>query len=298
MRTADLAISSPSFRIPIPFMVAAFCLLWSAAYAVAKLGMQDCPPLLMLTARFMLAGIIMLGAAAATGVSLRMSRRDLLLFAALGIANQAAYLGIGWVGLKTISAGLSALVISANPVLTAVLAAAFLGERMTWRKALGLVLGVGGVAFVVQSRIAGGLEHGEGIVFTLMALVSLVIGTILFKRFAPSGGLWVGNGVQSLAAGFAILPFAFTFESLSDVVPTWRLAAAIAFLVLLVSVFAYLIWFKLIEHSGATAASSYHFLMPPLGMLFGWWLLGEHVSVVDLAGIVPVAFGIYLVTRP
>ena len=279
-------------------MVAAFCLLWSSAYAVAKLGMQDCPPLLLLAARFMLAGAIMLGAAAATGVSLRMSRRDLLLFAALGIANQAAYLGIGWVGLKTISAGLSALVISANPVLTAVLAAAFLGERMTWRKAAGLMLGVGGVAFVVQSRIAGGLEQGEGIVFTLLGLVSLVIGTILFKRFAPSGGLWVGNGVQSLAAGFAILPFAFTFESLGDVVPTWRLAAAIAFLVLLVSVFAYLIWFKLIEHSGATAASSYHFLMPPLGMLFGWWLLGEHVSVVDLAGIVPVAVGIYLVTRP
>ena len=279
-------------------MVAAFCRLWSSAYAVAKLGMADCPPLLLLTARFMLAGVIMLGAAAATGVSLRMSRRDLLLFAALGVANQAAYLGIGWVGLKTISAGLSALVISANPVLTAVLAAAFLGERMTWRKALGLVLGVGGVAFVVQSRIAGGLEQGEGIVFTLLGLVSLVIGTILFKRFAPSGGLWVGNGVQSLAAGFAILPFAFTFESLGDVVPTWRLAAAIAFLVLLVSVFAYLIWFKLLEHSGATAASSYHFLMPPLGMLFGWWLLGEHVSVVDLAGIVPVALGIYLVTRP
>ena len=298
MRTADLAISSPFVRIPVPFMVAAFCLLWSSAYAVAKLGMQDCPPLLLLTARFMLAGVIMLGAAAATGVSLRMSRRDLLLFAALGVANQAAYLGIGWVGLKTISAGLSALVISANPVLTAVLAAAFLGERMTWRKALGLALGVGGVAFVVQSRIAGGLEQGEGIVFTLLGLVSLVIGTILFKRFAPSGGLWVGNGVQSLAAGFAILPFAFTFESLGDVVPTWRLAAAIAFLVLLVSVFAYLIWFKLLEHSGATAASSYHFLMPPLGMLFGWWLLGEHVSVVDLAGIVPVALGIYLVTRP
>jgi len=298
MRTADLAISSPSVRIPIPLMVAAFCLLWSSAYAVAKLGMADCPPLLLLMARFMLAGVIMLGAAAATGVSLRMSRRDLLLFAALGVANQAAYLGIGWVGLKTISAGLSALVISANPVLTAVLAAAFLGERMTWRKALGLVLGVGGVAFVVQSRIAGGLEQGEGIVFTLLGLVSLVIGTILFKRFAPSGGLWVGNGVQSLAAGFAILPFAFTFESLGDVVPTWRLAAAIAFLVLLVSVFAYLIWFKLLEHSGATAASSYHFLMPPLGMLFGWWLLGEHVSVVDLAGIVPVALGIYLVTRP
>jgi len=279
-------------------MVVAFCLLWSSAFAVAKLAIADCPPLLLLASRFLLAGVVMLGAAALTGVSLKMSRRDLLLFAALGIANQAAYLGLGYVGLKSISAGLSALVISANPVLTAVLAAAFLDERLTWQKIAGLVLGVGGVAFIVQSRIVGGVDQAGGIVFTLVALVSLVIGTILFKKFAPSGGLWVGNGVQSLSAGLALLPFAVTFESVGDIVPSWRLLAAMTFLVLFVSVFAYLLWFQLLKLSGATAASSYHFLMPPLGMLFGWLLLGEHVSPADFAGIVPVALGIYLVTRP
>ena len=63
------------------------------------------------------------------------------------------------------------------------------------------------------------------------------------------------------------------------------------------SVFAYLMWFKMLSVSGATAASSYHFLMPPLGMLFGWLLLGEHVAATDLLGIIPVALGIYLVTR-
>jgi drug/metabolite transporter (DMT)-like permease len=279
-------------------MVAAFCLLWSSAFAVAKVGIADCPPLLLLTFRFLLAGVLMLGAAAVTGVSLKLNRRDLLLFAALGIANQAAYLGIGYVGLRTISSGLSALVISANPVLTAVLAATFLNERMTWRKALGLVLGVGGVAFIVESRAVAGVEHLDGIVFTLIALVSLVTGTILFKKFAPSGGLWVGNGVQSLSAGLALLPFAVSFESVGEIVPTWRLFWAMAFLVLFVSVFAYLIWFQMLQTWGATAASSYHFLMPPLGMLFGFLLLGEHVSTVDLLGIVPVALGIWLVTRP
>jgi len=65
-----------------------------------------------------------------------------------------------------------------------------------------------------------------------------------------------------------------------------------------VSVVAYLLWFHLHKVSGVTAASSYHFLMPPLGMLLGWLLLGEHVAPADFAGIVPVAFGIYLVTRP
>ena len=125
----------------------------------------------------------------------------------------------------------------------------------------------------------------------------MVGGTLLFKLFAPKDGLWLGNGVQSLAAGVASLPFALTFESVGDIVPSWRLLAALVYLVLAVSIFAFLLWFYILKASGATAASSYHFLMPPLGMLFGWLLIGEHVSTIDLLAIVPVVLGIYLVTR-
>jgi drug/metabolite transporter (DMT)-like permease len=301
MRTANIAVSpsaTPSLRLPLPVMVAAFCLLWASAFSVAKLAIADCPPLMVLTARFLLAGVVILGAAALFGMRLSLSRRELLLFALLGIANQAVYLGLSYVGIRSTSSGLAALVISANPVLTAVLAVAFLDERMTWRKAIGLLLGLGGVAFVVESRMAGGVDHPIGVALLLAALVSLVAGTILYKKLAPKGGLWVGNGVQSLAAGLVMLPFAFAFENVGDIVPSWRLAASLAYLALFVSIFAYLLWFHLLNVSGATAASSYHFMMPPLGMLFGWLLLGEQVALTDLIGIVPVALGIYLVTRP
>lgn len=297
MRRAIAPPVSLALAVPFPLKVMAFCLLWASAFSVAKLAMADCPPLTLLTIRFLLAGVVMLGAAVLHGTSLRLSRRDLALFAVLGIANQAVYLGIGYLGLRTISSGLSALMISANPVLTAALAAAFLGERMTWRKATGLLLGVGGVAFVIESRLVGGVEQPAGIMFTIVALFSLVAGTILFKRFTPSEGLWVGNGVQSLSAGLALLPFSFSLESVGDITPSWRLFAALAYLILLVSVFAYLLWFQMLTVSGATAASSYHFLMPPLGMLFGWLLLDEQVALTDFAGVVPVALGIYLVTR-
>ena len=284
--------------VPLPLKVAAFCLLWSSAFATAKLALADCPPLLLLVLRFLIAGVAMLGVAALRGALWRLSRRDLILFAVLGIANQAGLLGLGYLGLRSTSSGLSALIISANPVLTAVMAALFLGERMTWRKVIGLALGIGGVAFVVESRLAGGLDHPDGIVLTVAALISLVGGTILFKKLAPTGDLFVGNGVQSLAAGLAVLPFALGFERVEAIVPTWTLFATTAYLALVVSVFAYVLWFHLIKVSGATAASSYHFLMPPLGMLFGWFLLGEPVAATDLIGIVPVALGIYLVTRP
>jgi drug/metabolite transporter (DMT)-like permease len=282
---------------PMPLMIAAFCVSWSSAFAVAKLALADCPPLLLLMARFLLAGVIILGAAAAMRTPLRLSRRDVAVLALLGVANNALYLGLNYVGLRSISAGLSALIISANPVLTAVLAAAVLGERMTWRKAVGLVLGLAGVAFIVENRIVGAADSAVGIALTIAALASMVGGTILFKRLAPQGSLMIGNGVQNLAGGLALVPFAFTLESVGDVVPSWRLAAALGYLVLVVSVFTFLLWFHLLTVSGATAASAYHFLMPPLGMLFGWLLLDERLAWPDLLGIIPVAIGIYLVTR-
>jgi drug/metabolite transporter (DMT)-like permease len=288
---------SSSLRLPFPVLVGAFCLLWASAFSVAKIAVMDCPPLLVLTARFLFAAVFVFAAAPAFGLPLKLPRRDALIFALLGFANQAVYLGLSYLGIRSVSSGLAALIISSNPILTALLAAMFLNEPMTWRKAAGLLLGIGGVVLVVDGRLAGGGESPVGVAFMVAALLSLVSGTILFKKLAPSGEFWVGNGVQSLSAGVATLPFALSFESVGDIVPAWRLILSLAYLALFVSAFAYVLWFHLLTVSGATAASSYHFMMPPLGLVFGWLLLGERVTAFDLAGIVPVAIGIYLVTH-
>jgi drug/metabolite transporter (DMT)-like permease len=282
----------------LPFEITLFCLLWSFAFVAGKIGVTDCPPLILLTARFSLAGILILGISMLRGEGWQLSWRDAAVFALLGVANNALYLGLGYTGLKTVSAGLGGLIVSANPVFTAVLAALFLGEPLTARKVIGLMLGIAGVAFIVWHRMSVGTDSMDGILYTLASLASIVVGTILFKVLAPKGSLWVGNGVQNLVAGIVLLPFALTFADVGDIVPSARLAGAFAFLVLGGSILAYLLWFHLLKVCGATAASAYHFLMPPLGMLFAFLVLGEHVEFRDLLGIVPVALGIYLVTRP
>jgi drug/metabolite transporter (DMT)-like permease len=283
---------------PLPIYIGLFCLLWSFAFVAGKIGVTDCPPLILLTARFSLAGILILGISALRRDAWSLSWRDTLVFAVLGVANNALYLGLGYTGLQTVSAGLGGLIVSANPVFTAVLAALFLKERLTWRKIAGLLLGIIGVSFIVWHRMSVGTDSLHGILFTLASLASIVLGTILFKLLAPSGSLWIGNGVQNLSAGIVLLPFAFRLADAGDIVPSLRLLGAFAFLVLGGSILAYRLWFHLLKVCGATAASAYHFLMPPLGMLFAWRILGEHVEVRDLIGIVPVALGIYLVTRP
>jgi uncharacterized membrane protein len=215
----------------MPLMIAAFCLLWSSAFAVAKLALAGCPPLLLLTARFLLAGGLMLTVAAVDGAPWRLSRRDILVLAVLGVANNALYLGLNYFGMRSISAGLSALIISANPVLTVVLAAVFLNERMTWRKTAGLLLGIGGVAFIVQGRISGRIDDTVGVAFTVAALVSLVaelaparrarllgasrFGVRLPALVPPSDGQW-GNDSERLSLSDAAA------RDGVRVAPSWR----------------------------------------------------------------------------
>ena len=293
----SVAVPRPSFN-SLPLLIVLFCLLWSYAFVAGKIGVTYCPPLILLAARFSAAGILILGFTALRGERWSLSLRDTLVFALIGVANNALYLGLGYTGLKSVSAGLGGLIVSANPVFTAVFAALLLNERLTWRKVFGLFLGVLGVGLIVWHRLSVGTDSLHGILFTFASLASIVAGTILFKLLAPKGSLWIGNGVQNLAAGIVLIPVAAIFANVSDIVPNLQLLGSFAFLTLGGSMLAYVIWFHLLRVCGATAASAYHFLMPPLGMLFAWIVLGEHVAIRDLLGIVPVALGIYLVTRP
>src|SRR5712691_6290354 len=84
-----------------PLLIAAFCLLWSAAFAVSKIALIDCPPLLLLTFRFLIAGVITLAGAAMCRREWRLGWRDLLVLAGIGIANNALYLGFSYSGMHT-----------------------------------------------------------------------------------------------------------------------------------------------------------------------------------------------------
>src|SRR3954463_5375446 len=146
---------APSLAVPrsrsntLPLAIGLFCLLWSYAFVAGKIGVTHCPPLILLAARFSLAGILILGATLVRGDDWSPSWRDAAIFAVLGVANNALYLGLGYTGLQSVSAGLGGLIVSANPVFTAGLAALLLGGGMTWGKAGGPPLGLIGGAFVV-----------------------------------------------------------------------------------------------------------------------------------------------------
>jgi drug/metabolite transporter (DMT)-like permease len=276
-------------------LVLLFCLSWSSAYPTAKLAIAVSPPLLFLGLRFLLAALLLMGYAAIR----REFRGPVPWFGLiiLGLLNLAGYHGLFWEAMRTDSAGMAVVVGSLVPILTAACAGPLLGERLTWAKLAGLLLGMGGAVFVVRNRLEMGEDPG-GTLYLVAGLFAMTAGTILFKKLAPATTLPVAVGVQQLGAGAALLAIGLATEDPARIVPGAAYVLTMLWFVLVVSVGAMLLWFLLLRSGTATAATSLHFLMPPLGLLMTWAVLGEKLHPSDLLGIVPVALGIWLATRP
>lgn len=278
-------------------LVLLFCTAWASGFTAAKIAISTCPPALFGGMRFLATGALLLGYAAWRG---DLGRKPVPWgkLALLGVLNQAGYQGLAWQGMGSVSAGLTTIVASLNPILIAALAAPLLGERLHWRKVLGLLLGFAGALFVVRHRLVFGHEDPGGIVLVAGALLSLVVGTVAFKWVAPDVTLPVAVGVQTLAAGALLLAMGAAFENPALVVMGTRFWLVMGWCVIVMSIGALLLWFWLLRHGSASSASALHFLIPPIGLAMSWAVLGEQVSGSDTLGVIPVALGIWLATRP
>lgn len=299
--------SPPAIGSPVPatdrlegvyiVYAAIFCVFWSSSFPITKIALIDTPPFVLITARFVVAGAILLLIALATGPLPRLSRRDYGALILTGLTLHAVHIGFGYYGVSLISAGFAAVLFSTSPILVAIFSAVVLGEPLTRVKALGLALGFIGVAIVLRSRLAAGIDNPVGVILVMIAAIALVTGTILYKKLMPGGGLWYGQAIQFLASAVVIFPVMLLFEDISTVNPTTSLFLAFGYIVFITAIGAYSLWLFLVSRTSASAASSLLFLTPPLGLLFGWLILGEPVSAGDLIGVVPIAIGIRLVTR-
>ena len=294
MASASVAEARAGSRAGYLAMVVVFCLAWSSAFPAAKLAIQTAPPLLFLGLRFSLAAMVLLAWAASRGELRGIPWATLL---ALGLVNQAGYQGLAWMGMRTVSSGLGNIIASLNPILIAVAAVPMLGERMTARKGVGLLCGFAGAAFVVRNRVVLTGEDPAGVIWLVIALVSITVGTLAYKRASPRASLVSAVGVQQAASGIALLVAGLATEPVGAIAWGLQFWLVMAWFVFVVSVGAMLLWFRLLTNGTASAASSLHFLMPPLGLLMSRAVLGEPLQALDLLGVVPVALGIWLTTH-
>ena len=222
----------------------------------------------------------------------------------LGLLGTMAYQLLFMHGMSWTAAGDASLIIHMNPVFTVLLAAPMLGQRISARMSVGLLVGISGVAVVVGWSPNSGIpiEHRViGDLMILLAALSWAVTSNLTKIMLS----W-GRGFSSLeivvwysVTGWALLTPWVIAENWGSTIPEPSSAEwlTIAYLGIISTVLSYVLFAKGIEVIGPTAASSYVFLVPVFGVLGGWILLGEEIGASMLLGFVLIVVGVTEVQR-
>lgn len=274
-----------------------YVFLWASAFVPSRVLARGAPPITILSLRFMIAGGLLLAGAKLARLTIPGDARTWLQMFALGIGGNALYLGLTYVALAHLSAGMGSIVASTNPLVVALLAPFVLREPLTGRKLAGLLLGFGGVLMAMYSRAGSGAARPQDVLLAFSGVLSFVASNILYKRMRDRPHPVVLNGAQLACAGVAMIPAALLREGAPHIDWTGPLIVSLAFLVLILSVGASMLWFWILQHGEASRVSAYFFLTPVFGLLLSAVLLNEPLGLMDVAGLVVIAAGLWLVTR-
>ena len=272
-----------------------FVLLWSTGYVGAKFGLPYAEPFTFLWLRLLMAMVALL--VLALILRERFPDRAQAFHATIaGLLLHAGYLGGVFFGIKLgVPAGLSAIIVNLQPVLTSSLAARALGEHVAARQWLGLACGFLGVMFAVAEKITGFNQvPALGVIACVVALLSSTIGTVYQKRFGSSTPLITGTLVQYFASSIVFLIIAFAFET-RVVQWTTPFVLTLAWFVGPISLGAILLLLWMIRHGSAAHVSSLFYLVPPLTALEAYFLFGERLGWTALAGLALTMIGVALI---
>ena len=291
------AAPSPLFDRFAPLL---FVLIWSTGWIVARYSAEYADPLTFLCVRFGSAGLLLLGLALAARAPFPKTRRDWLHALISGVFLHGVYLGGVWWAIRAgLPASVSALIAAVQPIATALLAPALLGERGSWRRALGVVLGLVGLVLVLWPKLSAA-NIGAGsltiIGVNILAMLGATAGFFYQKRFVPAGDLRAMAGVQYVGAFAIVLPAAFLLEPM-HIEWNWTMVLVLAWSVLALSIGAIWLLLLLIRHGEVSRASALIYLVPPTAAAQAWLLFGETLNALQLAGMALTAAGVAIASR-
>lgn len=273
---------------------AVFVLFWSTGFIGAKFGLPHAEPLTFLTLRFAL--VCPLLALVAFAMSAEWPRgRAFWHNVVSGVLLHAMYLSGVFIAIhRGMPAGIAALLVGLQPILTSTLANRWLGEPVRALQWMGLVLGLVGVYLIVEDRIGDGEASllAWGAIF--IALLGVTVGTLYQKRFGGGGDLRAALPVQYGVALIFCAAGSFLFET-GAVQWTGEFLFALVWLSLVLSWGAILLFYVLIRRTSATRLVSLFYLVPPVTALISYFLFDERLEPLALAGMAVCVVGVFLV---
>lgn len=271
-----------------------FALMWASAFTSARMIVIASPPLFALALRFALSGIIGVGIAWAMGQTWRgLTRGQWRAVIILGLCQNALYLGLNWVAMQSIEAGLASIIAATMPLMVAFLGWLVTGDRLRPMAMFGLGLGLAGVVIIMSARLSGGSDP-FGILLCFGGALALAIATLTVRGASAGGNVMMIVGLQMLVGAVSlalVAPFFETWQMTADATVIW----AFLYTVLVPGVAATWVWFVLVARVGAVRAATFHFLSPFFGVLIASLLLGEKLGSSDVIGVLVIMAGILAV---
>lgn len=272
-----------------------FVFLWATGFIGAGLSMPYAEPFSFMTVRFLLAGLIFAVWALASGV-IWPRRKAFLQAGVTGLLIHAIYLSaIFWAVRHGLPAGIVGLVSGLQPMVTLVIAAIFLRERIKQQQILGLVAGFIGVAMVISPKLSAGSDAIDPVtlIAAFIGVLSISSGTVWQKRFGSAMDLKAGTAIQYLAAGLFTLVCAMLFET-GTFTLTPELIIALVWLTVAISVGAVLALMIMIREGALSKVSSLFYLVPAAAAIMAYLLFGETLNMLQIAGMLITTIGVAL----
>ena len=278
----------------------AFVFLWSTGFVTARLVAGHTEPFTFLVWRFVIAGLVLAAVASFAKVKWPRGGRTLATPMLAGVLIHGAYLGgVFWAVEHGLPAGVSALIASLQPILTAALARPLLGETVSLRRWSGIAAASIGALLVISPKL--GLA-GEGAIPVVPAavcglgMVALTIGTFFQKRFGGGLDMRAGTALQYAGACIFLLPFAFLLEH-GRMEPIPQVIIGLAWSIFGMSITAILMLLHMIRKGAVAAVSSLFFLVPALSSLMAYLMFGERLTLVQILGLALAVVGVCVASR-
>jgi drug/metabolite transporter (DMT)-like permease len=276
---------------------AAFVLVWSSGYISGPAAVDAAAPFSVLGWRFVIAAVLAVALALALRRPTRMDRATLGRVAAVGLVMNALQFGLMYVAFDLgLRATLASLFHALSPVLTALLAAALLGERVSPFQVGGFVVGVVGVLLVLGSD----LGHAGGPLAVLiggLSMLTLSLGTLGQRWIGAQPDLLWSAAVQFTVSAPPLLVLGWLTEGAWPVTDTRQAVVTVLFLAIVNSIVGLVLLALLVLRGGSGAAASLFFLSPPVTAVLAWLVLDETLSVTQLVGLVVAVVGVGAATR-
>ncbi|NBO27209.1 MAG: DMT family transporter [Actinobacteria bacterium] len=280
---------------------ALFVFLWSTGFIGAKYIVPYAEPFTFLTIRYFFAAVILFVIAAALKQPLKLTKDQFKASFAVGMLLHVIYIGGVFYAVSLgVSAGISAVIVSIQPVLVSLLAVPLLGERLRWVQVVGLFLGVAGIALLLLPKVFQGdytaTTSLTGIFICVIALLGTSGGYLVQKKLGGEIPFLSGTGAQYAvsAIAFAILSFS-TEDQIIQWVPQFFFG--LTWIVLMLSIASIVLLYGMLRTGSASKVSSLYYLVPPTAAVQAYFLFDEVIAPIGIIGMALAGLGVVLVMR-